>query len=35
LYAEVDDDGDVVGTDPEILKALKVVRGHFRLRGTP
>jgi len=34
-YAEIDDDGDVFGTDPEILEALKVVRGYFRLRGTP
>lgn len=35
MYAEIDDDGNVVGTDPSILKALADVRSFFRLSGEP
>ena len=34
-YAEVDEDGEDLGTDPDVLAALDRVRRHFNLRGEP
>jgi len=34
-YVELDDEGNILGTDPAILKALRDVKSFFRLRGEP
>lgn len=34
-YAELDEDCEVIGTDPAILKALEDVRSFFKLKGKP
>lgn len=34
-YAEVDDDNNYLGVDPEVIEHLASVKRHFRLRGAP